>query len=71
MEKEIELNSGKKVKMREPKVRDMRIVSKYTDEVEKEINLVANLTGLTPGEIDELNMNDYGKLQQGLKDFFS
>lgn len=71
MEKEIELNNGKKVKMREPKVRDMRIVSKYTDEVEKEINLVANLTGLTPGEIDELNMNDYGKLQQGLKDFFS
>ena len=71
MEKEIELNSGKKVKMREPKVRDMRIVSKYTDEVEKEINLVANLTGLTPDEIDELNMNDYGKLQQGLKDFFS
>lgn len=71
MSKVIELNDGKKIEMREPKVRDMRIVSKYTDEVEKEINLVANLTGLTPGEIDELNMNDYGKLQQGLKDFFS
>ena len=70
MEKEIELGFGK-VKMREPKVRDMRIVSKYTDEVEKEINLVANLTGMTTAEIDELSMNDYGKLQQGLKDFFS
>ncbi|MFY4767453.1 phage tail assembly protein [Aliarcobacter butzleri] len=71
MSKVIELNNGKKIEMREPKVRDMRIVSKYTDEVEKEINLVANLTGMTTAEIDELSMNDYGKLQQGLKDFFS
>lgn len=71
MSKVIELNDGKKIEMREPKVRDMRIVSKYTDEVEKEINLVANLTGMTTAEIDELSMNDYGKLQQGLKDFFS
>ena len=71
MSKVIEVNDGKKIEMREPKVRDMRIVSKYTDEVEKEINLVANLTGMTTAEIDELSMNDYGKLQQGLKDFFS
>lgn len=71
MTKNIELSTGKKVEMREPKVRDMRIVSKFTDEVEKEINLVANLTGLTTAEIDELSLSDYGKLQKGLTDFLS
>jgi len=69
--KSIELSGGKKVEMREPKVRDMRIVSKYTDEVEKEINLTANLTGLTTNEIDEMSLGDYNLLQKGLKDFLS
>jgi len=49
----------------------MRIVSKYTDEVEKEINLTANLTGLTTNEIDEMSLGDYNLLQKGLKDFLS
>lgn len=71
MAKNIELSTGKKVEMREPKVRDMRIVSKFTDEVEKEINLVANLTGLTTAEIDEMSLGDYGLLQKGLTDFLS
>jgi hypothetical protein len=69
MSKVIELSTGAKIEMREPKVRDMRIVSKFTDEVEKEINIIGNLTGLTTLEIDELNMKDYGLLQKGLTDF--
>ena len=71
MSKKIELSNGKKVEVREPKVRDMRIVSEYKDEVEKEVNLLANLTGLTIDEIDELTLSDYKLLQDALVGFSS
>lgn len=67
----IVLGNGKTVEMREPKVRDMRIVSTLKDEVEKELKLIGNLTGLTPEEIDELSLKDYGLLQKELKSFLS
>jgi hypothetical protein len=57
--------------MREPVVRDMRIVSTYKDEVEKELNLIGNLTGLTADEIDELSLKDYALLQKELTNFLS
>lgn len=69
--KEVTLSTGKTVEIREPKVRDMRIVSTFEDEVEKEINLIANLTGLTLQEIDELSLKDYGLFQAELKTFLS
>jgi hypothetical protein len=67
----ITLSSGTKVEMREPKVRDMRIVSTFTDEVDKELNLIANLTGLTLEELDELSLKDYSLLQKELQTFLS
>lgn len=67
----IKLSTGVEVEMREPKVRDMRIVSAYKDEVEKELNLIGNLTGLTADEIDELSLKDYGLLQKELTSFLS
>ena len=67
----VKLSTGKIVEMREPKVRDMRIVSAFKDEVEKEINLIANLTGITLDEIDELSLKDYGLFQEELKTFLS
>lgn len=70
MEKII-LSTGAKVEMREPKVRDMRIVSTFTDEVDKELNLIANLTGLTLEELDELSLKDYSLLQKELQTFLS
>lgn len=63
------LSDGTKVEMREPVVRDMRIVATFTDEVEKELNLIQNLTGLTANEVDELSLSDYQKLQHTLKQF--
>ena len=65
------LSTGTKVEMREPKVRDMRIVSTFTDEVDKELNLIANLTGLTLEELDELSLKDYSLLQKELQTFLS
>lgn len=67
----IKLSTGVEVEMREPVVRDMRIVSAYKDEVEKELNLIGNLTGLTADEIDELSLKDYGLLQKELTSFLS
>jgi hypothetical protein len=68
MEKII-LSTNVEIEMREPKVRDMRIVSDITDEVEKEIKLLGNLTGLTSDELDDLSLKDYGLLQKGLQTF--
>jgi len=67
----VKLSTGVEVEMREPVVRDMRIVSTYKDEVEKELNLIGNLTGLTADEIDELSLKDYALLQKELTNFLS
>ena len=69
--KEIKLSDGKTIKMREPKVKDMKIVSKISDEFEKELSLIVNLTGITPNEVDELSMKDFNKIDEALKDFLS
>jgi len=67
----VKLSTGVEVDMREPVVRDMRIVSTCKDEVEKELNLIGNLTGLTADEIDELSLKDYALLQKELTNFLS
>ncbi len=69
--KEIKLSSGKIVKMRPPKVRDMRAVSDLQNEQEQEIQLISHLTGLTMEELDDLEWSEYKKLQEALKDFLS
>ena len=55
--------------MREPKVKDIRALSTIKDDAEKEFNLISNLTGLTPGELDELSFKDYKILQDKLNSF--
>lgn len=67
----ITLSTGKKVEMREPKVRDMRVVGNESNESEQEVKLIANLTGLTVDEIDDLSLKDYALLSEELKTFLS
>ena len=67
--KEITLNSGSVIKMRKPKVRDMRAVADIENEVEKEMRLIGNLTNLTFDELDELDVDEYKKLQDLLAGF--
>lgn len=70
MEKEIVLSNGKTVKMREPKVRDMKIASADTaSQADQEIKLIGNLTNLSPDEMDDLSFKDYTTLQKTLKGF--
>ena len=69
--KEIKLSNGQVVKMREPKVKDMRLLKDIKDEEEKELRLIGNLCELTLDELEEFSLGDYKKLQDGLRDFLS
>ena len=61
---------GKKVTMREMKVRDERAVKHITDDADREFALLGNLTGLSEEELDDLTIKDYRKLQDALLGFF-
>jgi hypothetical protein len=65
----IELSTGAVVEMREPKLKDVRLLSNIKDEEEKTINLIANLTMLSEDELNDLSMKDYGLLQKELEGF--
>ena len=69
--KEIKLSNGKTIKMREPKVRDMKIINNIKNEFEKELTLIVNLTEMTPNEVDELSLKDFNKIDEALKSFLS
>ncbi len=70
-DKEITLSDGREITMRPPKVKDMRVVSTIKDELEQDVRMICNLTGLTPDEIDELPLKDYYALQKEFTDFLS
>lgn len=57
--------------MREPKLRDIRAVSHIGDDLEREIQLISNITGISDLELDDLNYGEWKKLDDKLKDFFS
>lgn len=59
------------LKIRRPKVRDRLAVErlKKTD-AEKEIAMIANLAEVDIAVIEELDLSDYGKIQQSFSDFF-
>ena len=56
--------------LRKPKVRDLIIAGKTNvSESEREVNLVANLAEVSVDVIQELDLRDYMKIQNWLKDF--
>lgn len=60
------------VTMRRPLVRDRLNAEKASGtEVEKEIRLIANLCEMAPGDIENFDLSDYGKLQERLAGFLS
>lgn len=60
------------VRMREPLVRDQKVVNKTEgDDAEKESLLFANLCDLIPADIDEMPIKDYGRLQAAYMSFMS
>ena len=67
--KKIKLSNGTEVTMREPKVKDMRLVNGIADELEKEIAMLVNICEMTEDEINELSAQDFKKLDEALQDF--
>ena len=58
------------ISLRPPKVRDLLIVNKSnSDESTREVNLIANLAEVSVEAIQELDLRDYMKIQNWLKDF--
>lgn len=58
--------------LRAPKVRDLLIANKSnSDESIREVNLIANLAEISVEAIQELDLRDYMKIQNWLKDFLS
>lgn len=58
--------------LRAPKVRDLLISSKKNiDESEREVQLIANLAEIPAEAIQDLDLRDYLKIQNWLKDFLS
>ena len=60
------------ISLRPPKVCDLIASSKKNiDEAEKEVNLIANLGEISPETVQELDLRDYIKIQEWLRDFLS
>jgi hypothetical protein len=57
--------------MREPKVKDMRLVNNMENELDKEIAMLVNLCEISEDEIDNLPAKDFKKLDEALQDFLS
>lgn len=59
------------ISLRRPNVKDMR-VARITgkDDATQELNLIANLSQLTPDAIDSLDMADFVAVQKALAGFF-
>ena len=67
--KEIKLSTGETIKMREPKVRDMMMVKDVQNDIDREIELLANITEKTEEELYDLSLSDYSQLQEAFKGF--
>jgi len=62
----------KALSMRRPKVRDLLAADKAgKGDAEREVHLFACLCEVEPALIEELDMDDYGRLQKAYRDFLS
>jgi hypothetical protein len=60
------------ISLRRPKVLDRLLSEKSTGtEAEKEVRFIANLCGMAPDQIEQLDMSDYVRVQEALANFLS
>ncbi|GHU25512.1 hypothetical protein FACS189472_18700 [Alphaproteobacteria bacterium] len=58
------------ISLRRPKVRDRLLVEKGNgSDAEKEVNFIANLASITPEDVQEIDLQDYAKIQDVLRNF--
>ena len=54
--------------VRRAKVKDIRKMNEHKNDADKEMHLLSALTGLVPEDLDNLDISDYAKLQEVMKD---
>ena len=60
------------ISLRQPKVRDLLISSKKNvSEAEREVTLISNLAEIPVTAVEDLDLRDYLKVQEWLKDFLA
>jgi len=55
--------------MRTPKLQDIRAVNNITDQGDREVSLISNLTGLSEEELNKIDYPEYLLLQEKLRTF--
>lgn len=57
-----------KITLRRPKVRDLKEAQRISDKPEEqELALIARLAGLTPEDVEELDLSDYRQLAESFR----
>jgi tail assembly chaperone E/41/14-like protein len=67
----VTLSDGNDITMREPKVRDMMMVKDIDNDMDRELELIGNLTDMSKDELYDLSIPDYRQLQNVLMGFQS
>ena len=66
---DVTLEDGLVIKMRKPKLRDIKAINNIKDPLLKESTLISNISGKTIVELDEMNFDDYSLLAEEINNF--
>ena len=66
---DITLSDGTVITMRKPTLRDIKAINNIEDPLVKESTLIANLSGKTMGELDDMGFDDYSLLSAEINSF--
>jgi hypothetical protein len=65
----VTLEDGTVVKMRKPKLRDIKAINGIEDPLMKESTLISNLSGITIDKLDDMDFDDYSLLSEEINTF--
>ena len=57
------------LKLRRPKVRDIKMMDQYPGDVEKSIYLLSALCEIPPDAVEEMDANDFGRISEKVSGF--
>ena len=66
---DITLSDGTVITMRKPTLRDIKAINNIEDPLVKESTLIANLSGKTMRELDDMGFDDYSLLSAEINSF--
>lgn len=57
------------LKLRRPKVRDIKLMDSFSGDIEKGIQLIAVLCEIPPASVEDLDADDFGVVSKKVGDF--